>query len=193
MKVYEGKSCRKCGGTERYRLRDNCVTCNKKRGEKYRARVGAAHNETTRKWKMQNRQVNPSTVSEQRPEINRGRKPVPLTNPERRKANEIARKAKKIGWDVDHCVPPRGCIQCGAWEDRWNAPHNLQILSPKDNNDKGQRCNGCWDLSKIWRQWSARELGMEPVQNRWSDAPTRRESEGPEPLPLFDFPPGTPS
>lgn len=55
---------------------------------------------------------------------------------------DLYAEAGRVGGEVDHMVPLAPCLVCGATGEHviWN----LQILTPRANNRKRNRCSDCW-------------------------------------------------
>lgn len=65
-----------------------------------------------------------------------------LTREEWLSVSELITRARYLGMHLDHVVPLSPCRVCAA-VGTWH-PDNLQLLLPKDNLAKSNRCQTCW-------------------------------------------------
>jgi hypothetical protein len=72
----------------------------------------------------------------------RARKHAATNSDHRHAFAMLSREARLLGMVIDHIVPLAPCRVCGAQGD--HAPGNWQLLMPRENCVKGNRCNRCW-------------------------------------------------
>jgi hypothetical protein len=152
MPTYIGKVCAKHPELGGQRRNGNCPQCQREKPrrkttrEERRARILAdpeAHRARIKRWREKNyeRFV---TVKMARNAVRRARKSdaTPEDTPEVRRAwAALSIEAKKLGMTIDHIVPIADCRVCGA--KGMHEPSNWQLLPPRANEAKGNRCPGC--------------------------------------------------
>ncbi|MEI9899706.1 MAG: hypothetical protein WDN31_05645 [Hyphomicrobium sp.] len=152
MPTYFGKICDKHPELKGERRNGNCPACQRERPKSRKTpeqrrrwieKNPEAHRATIRRWREANAEKHHADhVARNAVRRARKRQATGEDSAEiRRTWAALSIKAKKLGKVIDHVVPLAGCRVCGA--KGAHHPDNWQLLSPRANESKGNRCAGC--------------------------------------------------
>ncbi len=150
----EGRPCKNCGSSIKYKTGGDCVSCAKKRAISWGKTNLKKRAKTVLSWSNRNRDKKSKSSEKWRkanPErgafdtnLRRSRKlnatPYWITVSQKQEILEKYTQAKRLTmmtgilYHVDHIEPLKGKYVCGL-----HVPWNLQLLSYEENAEKGNR------------------------------------------------------
>lgn len=148
---YNGRACKKCGGTERRPLSGNCIPCQIKFCAEQYALEPGRHKESRSKWKLADKE-RCAAVKRAWKDANREKVAVYGANSNARRLQripkwsdsaacrvfyEIAKRVTRctgIPFVVDHIIPLRGETVSGL-----HVPTNLRVIPAEANRRKGNK------------------------------------------------------